>query len=118
RRSATGRATGGPQATDEATGVAIADTIRAGVDAMWRHRPHIAEAITHAAAPATKAVGKTVAVGFELMPRRAPALPRRPDSARDRSRRQRRAASFLAVGLLLVAGVIGGLAYRHSAADR
>ena len=116
--SAAARVTAEPEVTVEPTEVVIADTIRSRVDAMWRHRPHIAEAITHAAAPATKAVGKTVAVGFELMPRRAPALPRRPDSARDRSRRQRRAASFLAVGLLLVAGVIGGLAYRDYAANR
>src|SRR5438477_10325378 len=116
--SAAARVTAEPEVTVEPTEVVIADTIRSRVDAMWRHRPHIAEAITHAAAPATKAVGKTVAVGFELMPRRAPALPRRPDSARDRSRRQRRAASFLAVGLLLVAGVIGGLACRGFAANR
>src|SRR4029077_312387 len=70
------------------------------------------QAIGAAAVPAAKAMGKTVAVGFELMPRRAPALPHRPDTARDRSRRQRRAASLLAVLLLLVAGGIGALAYR------
>src|SRR5207245_6765860 len=51
-------------------------------------------------------------VGFELMPRRAPPLPRRPDTARERSRRQRRAASVLAALLLVVAGGIGVLAYR------
>ena len=57
-------------------------------------------------------MGKTVAVGFELMPRRALPLPSRPDTARSRSRRQRRAASLLAVLLLLVAGGIGVVAYR------
>src|SRR3989442_11364175 len=57
-------------------------------------------------------MGKPGAVGFELMPRRPAPLPRRPDTARDRSRRQRRAASLLAVLLLLVAGGIGALAYR------
>jgi hypothetical protein len=63
-------------------------------------------------------MGKTVAVGFELMPRRAPPLPRRPDTARQRSRRQRRAASLLAVLLLLVAGGIGTLAYRDYQQNR
>src|SRR3989441_339263 len=62
--------------------VEIADNIRSRVDALWRKRPRIGEAIGAAAAPATRAVGKTVAVGFELMPRRAPPLPRRPDAAR------------------------------------
>ena len=116
--SAAGRVMPEPEITAEPTEVVIADTIRSRVDSLWRHRPHIADAITQAAAPATKAVGKTVAVGFELMPRRAPALPRRPESARERSRRQRRAASVLAAGLLLVAGLIGGLAYRDYAANR
>ena len=102
----------------EAPEVVIAETIRTRVDALWRRRPRIAEAISAAAAPATRAVGKTVAVGFELMPRRAPPLPRRPDTARDRSRRQRRTASILAVLLLLVAGAIGTLAYRDYAANR
>src|SRR5207237_5576249 len=95
-----------PEMTREPTEVVIADTIRTRVDSLWRKRPRLGEAIGAAAAPATKAVGKTVAVGFELMPRRAPPLPRHVDNARDRSRRQRRAASLLAVGLLAVAGVI------------
>src|SRR5256712_268217 len=92
--------------------VEIADNIRSRVDALWRKRPRTGEAIGAAAAPATRAVGKTVAVGFELMPKRAPPLPRRPDTARARSRRQRRAASILAALLLVVAGGIGLLAYR------
>lgn len=106
----------GPAA--EPAEVVIAETIRSRIDAVWRRRPKIATAIGAAAAPATKAVGKTVAVGFELMPRRAPPLPRRPDTARERSRRQRRAASLLAILLLLVAGGIGLVAYRDYASNR
>ena len=96
----------------EPTEVLIADGIRSRVESVWRRRPHVAQAIGAATAPATKAMGKTVAVGFELMPRRAPPLPSRPDTARSRSRRQRRAASLLAVLLLLVAGGIGVIALR------
>jgi len=107
-----------PEMTREPTEVVIADTIRTRVDSLWRKRPRLGEAIGAAAAPATKAVGKTVAVGFELMPRRAPPLPRHVDNARDRSRRQRRAASLLAVGLLAVAGVIGAVAYRDYQGNR
>src|SRR5207253_8490790 len=95
-----------PVRAAEPSEVEIADNIRSRVDALWRKRPRIGEAIGAAAAPATRAVGKTVAVGFELMPKRAPPLPRRPDTARERSRRQRRAASILAALLLVVAGGI------------
>jgi hypothetical protein len=98
--------------------VVIAENIRSRIDWVWRRRPKLAQAIGTAAAPAAKAVGKTVAVGFELMPRRAPPLPHRPDTARARSRRQRRAASILAVLLLLVAGGIGVAAYRDYANNR
>jgi hypothetical protein len=113
-----GRVLPEPERTTEPTEVAIADGIRSRIEGIWRRRPRVGEAIGAAAAPATKAVGKTVAVGFELMPRRAPPLPRHADSARSRSRRQRRAASFLAVGLLAVAGVIGVVAFRDYAANR
>ena len=92
--------------------VLIADGIRSRFESVWRRRPRVAQAIGAATAPAAKAMGKTVAVGFELMPRRAPPLPSRPDTARSRSRRQRRAASLLAVLLLVVAGGIGVVAYR------
>jgi hypothetical protein len=100
------------------TEVLIAEGIRSRFESIWRRRPKVARAIGAAAAPAAKAMGKTVAVGFELMPRRAPPLPRRPDTARDRSRRQRRAASLLAVLLLVVAGGIGLVAYRDYQANR
>jgi len=116
--SAAGRVSPEPELTREPTEVVIADTIRTQVDSLWRKRPHLGGAIGAAAAPATKAVGKTVAVGFELMPRRAAPLPRHADTARDRSKRQRRAASFLAVALLLVGGIIGAVAYRDYQANR
>lgn len=102
----------------EATEVLIAEGIRSRFESVWRRRPKVTQAIGAAAVPAAKAMGKTVAVGFELMPRRAPPLPHRPDTARDRSRRQRRAASLLAVLLLLVAGGIGALAYRDYQQNR
>src|SRR3989442_9021508 len=107
-----------PAPAREPTEVVIAENIRSRVDAIWRRRPRIGEAIGAAAAPATRAVGKTVAVGFELMPRRAPPLPRRPATAPERSRRQRRAASILAALLLLVAGAIGLVAYRDYTGNR
>src|SRR5438093_417281 len=107
-----------PAPPPEAEEVVIAETIRSRLDWIWRRRPHLGRAIEAAAAPATRAVGKGVAVGLELMPRRSTALPRHPDTARQRSRRQRRAASLLAVVLLLVAGGIGALAYRDYAAQR
>src|SRR5438874_13625736 len=108
---AAGRVLPGP-ARPEPPEVLIADGIRSRFESVWRRRPHVAQAIGAATAPAAKAMGKTVAVGFELMPRPAPPLPSRPDTARSRSRRQRRAASLLAVLLLLVAGGIGLVALR------
>jgi hypothetical protein len=102
----------------EATEVLIAEGIRSRFESVWRRRPKVTQAIGAAAVPAAKAMGKTVAIGFELMPRRAAPLPRRPDTARARSRRQRRAASLLAVLLLLVAGGIGALAYRDYQQNR
>jgi hypothetical protein len=107
-----------PPVTAEPSEVVIAETIRSKVDSLWQRRPKVGEAIGAAAAPATKAVEKTVAVGFELMPRRPPPLPRRPDTARERSRRQRRIASLLSVALLVVAGAIGTIAYRDYQQNR
>jgi hypothetical protein len=109
--AAAGRVLPEPERAEPAE-VLIADGIRSRFESVWRRRPHVAQAIGAATAPAAKAMGKTVAVGFELMPRRAPPLPSRPETARSRSRRQRRAASLLAVLLLLVAGGIGVVAYR------
>jgi serine/threonine protein phosphatase PrpC len=115
--AASGRVRAEPEKAEPAE-VLIAEGIRSRFESIWRRRPRVAAAIGAAAAPAAKAMGKTVAVGFELMPRRAPPLPRRPDTARERSRRQRRAASLLAVFLLLVAGGIGLVAYRDYQANR
>jgi len=115
--AAAGRVLPEPDST-EASEVVIAETIRSRVESVWRRRPKVAEAIGQAAVPAAKAVGKTVAVGFELMPRRAPPLPHRPNTARERSRRQRRVASLLAVLLLVVAGGIGLVALRDYQANR
>jgi hypothetical protein len=109
--AAAGRVLPEPNRTEPAE-VIIAEGIRSRFESAWRRRPRVAQAIGAATAPAAKAMGKTVAVGFELMPRRTPPLPSRPDTARSRSRRQRRAASLLAVLLLLVAGGIGVVAYR------
>jgi hypothetical protein len=114
---AAGRVTPEPP-SPEATEVLIAEGIRSRFESIWRRRPKVTQAIGAAAVPAAKAMGKTVAIGFELMPRRAPPLPHRPDTARERSRRQRRAASLLAVLLLLVAGGIGALAYRDYQQNR
>jgi hypothetical protein len=115
--AAAGRVLPKPEPT-EPTEVLIAEGIRSRFESAWRRRPKVAHAIGAAAAPAAKAMGKTVAIGFELLPRRAPPLPRRPDTARERSRRQRRAASLLAVLLLLVAGGIGVVAFRDYQANR
>jgi hypothetical protein len=114
---AAGRVVPAP-ASPQATEVLIAEDIRSRFESVWRRRPKVTEAIGAAAVPAAKAMGKTVAIGFELMPRRAAPLPRRPDTARQRSRRQRRAASLLAVLLLVVAGGIGALAYRDYQQNR
>jgi hypothetical protein len=115
--ASSGRVRPEPEST-EPTEVLIAEGIRSRFESLWRRRPKVAQAIGAAAAPAAKAMGKTVAIGFELMPRRAPPLPHRPDTARQRSRRQRRAASLLAVLLLLVAGGIGFVAYRDYQVNR
>jgi hypothetical protein len=65
-----------------------------------------------AATPVASAATKSVAVGLELMPKRDTRLRRHPDNARERSRRQRRAVTSLAVLLIVVASGVGALAYR------
>src|SRR5256885_4489463 len=69
-----------PAQPPEAEEVVIAETIRSRLDWIWRRRPHLGRAIEAAAAPATRAVGKGVAVGLEVMPRRSAALPRPPQT--------------------------------------
>jgi hypothetical protein len=92
--------------------VAMADTIRSRLDGLGGIRGSIARLLRGAATPVTSAATKGVAVGLELMPRRGAALPRHPDTARSRSKRQRRAMTTLAVLLLVAASGVGALAYR------
>src|SRR5205823_359639 len=84
---------------------------------VWRHRPRLGWLIG-ATAPVTNAATRTVAVGLELMPKRGTGLPKHPDTARQRSRRQRRAITVLAALLLLVATGVGALAYRDYESGR
>ena len=92
--------------------VVIAENIRARLDWLSRFRPWVTHFLRGAATPVASAATKTVGVGLELMPRKAGALPKRTDTARQRSRRQRRAVTTLAILLLLAATGVGALAYR------
>ena len=97
--------------------VAMADTIRSRLDGLGGIRENITRLLRGAATPVTSAATKGVAVGLELMPRRGAALPRHPDTARSRSKRQRRAMTTLAVLLLVAASGVGALAYRDYEAN-
>jgi hypothetical protein len=97
--------------------VAIAEGIRSRVDALWRLRPRLGSLFKGAARPVTHAASTGVAIGIELMPRRNTQLPRRTDNARERSRRQRRAVTTLALLLIVIAGSVGALAYRDYQAN-
>lgn len=101
-----------PEPTREPEEVVIAESIRSRIDGIWRRRPRVGALLQRAAAPVTGAATKGVAVGLELMPRRSASLPRHPDTARERSRRNRRAITTLAVLLLVAATGVGALAYR------
>jgi len=92
--------------------VEIAESIRSRIDWIGRIRPRLAGLFRRTTSPVTSAATKSVAVGLELMPRRKAALPKRPDTARQRSRRQRRAVTVLALVLLVAAVGVGALAYR------
>ncbi len=92
--------------------VAMADSIRSRLDGLTGIRENVGRLLRGAATPVTSAATKGVAVGLELMPRRGAALPRHPDTARSRSKRQRRAMTTLAVLLLVAATGVGALAYR------
>ncbi|MEX2045717.1 MAG: hypothetical protein WEE03_01020 [Chloroflexota bacterium] len=98
--------------------VRVADTIRSRLGAVTGIRRGIARLLRGAATPVTSAATKGVAVGLELMPRRGAALPGRPDTARSRSRRQRRVMTTLAVLLLVAATGVGALAYRDYESTR
>ena len=107
-----------PEPVREPEEVVIAESIRSRIDTVWRHRPRVAALVQRVAAPVTSAATKGVAVGLELMPRRSAALPKHPDTARERSRRNRRAITTLAVMLLIAATGVGALAYRDYESTR
>ena len=92
--------------------VIVAETIRSRIDAVWRHRPRIGRAVGAVATPAAGAVGRSVAIGLELMPHKRTTLGGPIHTARERSARQQRMVSLLAVGLLLVAILIGAVVVR------
>src|SRR5688572_6081299 len=96
----------------------MADNIRSRLDALTRVPRGLGRLLRGAATPVTSAATKSVAVGLELMPKRGAALPRHPDTARSRSRRQRRAMTTLAVLLLVAATGVGALAYRDYESTR
>ena len=98
--------------------VEIAESIRSRIDAIWRHRPRLGGMARAAASPVASAATKGVAVGLELMPKRVTNLPRHPDTARERSRRQRRAITSLAIVLILAATGVGALALRDYESTR
>jgi len=98
--------------------LAMADTIRSRLDGLMSVPRGVWRLLRGAATPVTSAATKSVAVGLELMPRRGAALPRHPDTARARSRRQRRAMTTLAVLLLVAATGVGALAYRDYEANK
>jgi hypothetical protein len=97
--------------------IAMADSIRSRLG-HTRVRDSVMRLVRGATTPVASAATKSVAVGLELMPRRGAALPRHPDSARSRSRRQRRAMTTLALLLLVGAAGVGALAYRDYEANR
>jgi sugar lactone lactonase YvrE len=92
--------------------VLVAETIRSRVDVIWRHRPRIGRAVGAVAAPAAGAVGKSLAIGLELMPHRTTMLGGPMRTTRERSRRQQRLISLLALALLVVSIIIGAVVVR------
>ena len=97
--------------------VLVAETIRSRVDAFWSRRPRIGRVIGAVASPAAGAVGKTLAIGLELMPHRTTTLGGPMRTARERSARQQRLISLLAVALLGVSIVIGAVVVRDFQAN-
>ena len=92
--------------------VLVAETIRHRLDAIWRRRPRIGRAVGAVASPAAGAVGRSLAIGLELMPHRATTLGGPMTTARERTARTQRLISLLAVALLLVSAVIGAVVVR------
>jgi len=98
--------------------IAMADSIRSRLGPVARFGQNVTRLLRGATTPVTSAATKSVAAGLELMPRRGAALPRHPDTARSRSRRQRRAVTALAVLLLVAATGVAALAYRDYESTR
>jgi cytoskeletal protein RodZ len=101
-----------PQPTRPPEEVLAAETIRSRLDWIWSRRPRIGRVVGAVAAPAAGAVGKSLAIGLELMPHRTTALGGPIQTARERTKRQQRLVSLLAVALLGVSIVIGAVVVR------
>ena len=97
--------------------VLVAETIRSRLDAIWRHRPRIGRAVGAVAAPAASAVGRSLAVGLELMPHRAAMLGGPARTTRERSARRQRLTTLLALALLGVSIIIGAVVVRDYQAN-
>jgi hypothetical protein len=103
---------------DEPREVVIAETIRSRLDVVWRLRPRPVRALAWLLRPVARIATAATLVVLELMPRRAPALPRRPESARIRSARVQRATSLLALLLFVVSVGIGAVVVRDFQANQ
>jgi sugar lactone lactonase YvrE len=106
-----------PQPSRPPEEVLVAETIRSRLDWIWSRRPRIGRAVSAVAAPAAGAVGKSLAIGLELMPHRRATLGGQVQTARERGARQQRLTSLLAVALLAVAAVIGAVVVRDYQAN-
>ena len=99
--------------------VSAAETIRTGLDWVWRRRPRVATSVRATAAPATPtAVTKSVAIGLEPVPMRGASLPRAPDTARQRVARQRLLTTMFAAALLVISIGIAGIVLRDYQANQ
>jgi len=99
--------------------VSAAETIRTGLDWVWRRRPRVATGVRATAAPATPTVvTKSVAIGLEPVPMRGASLPRAPDTARQRVARQRLLTTMFAAALLVISIGIVGIVLRDYQANQ
>ncbi|HEV2249336.1 MAG TPA: hypothetical protein VGT60_02380 [Candidatus Limnocylindria bacterium] len=106
-----------PEASKPPEEVLVAETIRSRLDAIWSRRPRIGRAVSAVASPAAGAVGRSLAIGLELMPHRTATLGGPMQTARERTARQQRLISLLAVALLGVSAVIGAVVVRDFQAN-
>jgi len=99
--------------------VSAAETVRTGLDWVWRRRPRIAAAGRGTAAPAALAAAtKSIAIGPELVPMRGASLPRASDTARQRVARQRLLTTMFAAALLVISIGIAGIVLRDYQANQ